>query len=289
MVLIVVVLGLIAFMMVTGKMSETEKAAKEQEAALKAKYEQKATVVYSTKDIPEGSTISADALEEKQVEAGKAPIDAFSSVQMAVGRVAKYGIPAGQILSAHDLLTSGPVQGATFESKIKDGYRAVTFGVDPSTGVAGFVAPGSHVDIVATAGSGSQTKAGPILSDVEVIAVGQSFQKQAGGAAVPPSTVTVAVSPEEASKLIKAVSAAGKIYLTLRNDKDHTPVAVVDVTSMFEKPKSSEVAAAPPSLPPPPLPGVPSGQAPAPPAPPPMQEVEEWSGSKKEVISVPKQ
>ena len=105
--------------------------------------------------------------------------------------------------------------------------------------------------------------------------------------------MTVSVSPADATKLIKGIK-AGSLYLTLRNDKDHTPVAVVDVTSMFEKPQmpKSEIATLPPpaALPPPPLPGALGGPgaAPAPPPPPPLHEIEVWSGSKKEVLSVPK-
>jgi len=178
--------------------------------------------------------------------------------------------------------------------------RAVTFAVDNNSGVAGFVTPESHVDIVAMVGSAAETKAQPILSDVEVIAVGQMYQKTPGQTtAVPASSVTVAVTPEDAQKLIKGV-VAGKLYLTLRNDKDHTPVATVDVTSLFAKPAApkNELAALPPpsALPPPPLPGVPDagpgvgpGALPAaPPPPPPLHEIEVWSGSKKDVLSVPK-
>ncbi len=111
--------------------------------------------------------------------------------------------------------------------------RAVTFGVDNNSGVAGFVTPDSHVDVIAMVGAGADTKASAILSDVEIIAVGQLYQKSPGqSAAMPSSSVTVCVSPEDANKLIKAISAS-KLYLTLRNDKDHTPVATVDVTSMF--------------------------------------------------------
>lgn len=293
MILIIFAFGAAVAMLVTGKMSETERAAKEQEAALKAKYEQKAKVVYTTKDIAEGSTISADSLEEKEVDAGKAPIDSFSTVSQAVGRVAKYGIPAGQVVTSHDFTTTSTtaVVQAGFETKIKVGQRAVTFAVDATTGVAGFVAPGSHVDIIGVVGSGAGTKASPILSDVEVVACNTQFQKVQGGGAIPASSITVALNPDDSNKLIRAVASANKLYLTLRNDKDHTPITVTDITNMFEKPKQQIAAAPPPpNLPPPPLPGAPGGPgaAPAPPPPPPMQEIEVWSGSKKEVISVPK-
>jgi len=229
-------------------------------------------------------------LEERDVEAGKAPQDCLPSASSAIGRIAKYGIPAGQIVSQHDLAPIGVSVG--FESKLKEGYRAVTFAVDTNSGVAGFVAPGSHVDIIASAGSGYQTKAMPILSDVEVVAVGSVFQKSSGASgSIPAKSVTVSVTPDDADKLIKGIM-AGKLYLTLRSDKDHNPVAVVDVTSLFEKPAvAKEVASLPPpsALPPPPMPGAPgSASAPAPPPPPPLHEIELWSGSKKEVLSVPR-
>ncbi|MBI4534582.1 MAG: Flp pilus assembly protein CpaB [Candidatus Melainabacteria bacterium] len=291
MLLIIVGLAVMVTMMVTGKMGESERMAKEQEAALKAKYEAKGTVVYATKDIPEGATISADALEEREELQSKISPDALVSSSMAVGRIAKYGLQAGQLLSSHDLAPMNVSAG--FESRIKDGHRAVTFAVDSNSGVAGFVAPGSHVDVIAIVGGGAQTKAQPILSDVEVIAVGQLWQKDSGtsgsSGGVPAASVTVGVSTQDAEKLIKGVK-AGSLYLTLRNDKDHTPVAVVDVTSLFEKPQT--LASLPPPgavLPPPPLPGVPGGKLEAaPPPPPPLHEIELWSGSKKEVLSVPK-
>jgi pilus assembly protein CpaB len=174
--------------------------------------------------------------------------------------------------------------------------RAVTFGVDNNSGVAGFITPESHVDIIGMVGTGSDTKAQPILSDVEIIAVGQVYQKTPGQAAsAPASSVTVAVSPEDATKLIKAIL-AGKLYLTLRNDKDHTPVATVDINALFPKSAKGDLASLPPpsALPPPPLPGAPDvgggmpGAMSTAPPPPPLHEIEMWSGSKKDVLSVPK-
>ncbi len=129
------------------------------------------------------------------------------------------------------------------------------------------------------------------------------YQKAPGGtAAVPASSVTVSLSPEDANKLIRSITAS-KLYLTLRNDKDHQPVATVDVTSLFVKPAApkSDISSLPPpsALPPPPLPGAPdAGPMPmggpggmmmnAAPPPPQLHEIEIWSGSKKDVLSVPK-
>jgi len=294
-VIIVVVAGVIA-MGVTSIITESQKTYEARKAELEQKANAKGKVVYTVHDIAEGQPIPGDALEEKEIEQSKIPQDAITSASLATGRIAKYGILAGQIVSQHDLAPQGISLG--FESKLKSGMRAVTFGIDNNSGVAGFVTPDSHVDIIAMVGTAADTKASPILSDVEVIAVGQSYQKAPGqSAAMPTSSVTVCVSPDDATKLIKAVSAS-KLYLTLRNDKDRTPVATVDVTSMFSGGGpgggKDDLALQPPSsLPPPPLPGAPDmGGMPgamnsAAPPPPPLHEVEIWSGSKKDVVSVP--
>lgn len=298
MLLVIIGLAVVVTMMVTGKVSESETKYAAQVEEMKRKAEAKGKVVYAVKDIPEGQTIPTEALEERELEQAKIPQDALTSASLAAGRVAKYGIAANQIVSQHDLAPQGMSLG--FESRLKEGSRALTFAVDNNTGVAGFVQPESHVDIYSSVGAGPDTKAAPILSDVEVIAVGQIYQKQPGTSnAVPASSVTVAVSPEDAQKLIKAI-VASKLYLTLRNEKDHTPLATVDVTTLFPKPPkpAAELASLPPpsALPPPPLPGAPDlggfgggGMMPAaPPPPPPLHEIEIWSGSKKDVLSVPK-
>jgi hypothetical protein len=152
--------------------------------------------------------------------------------------------------------------------------------------------------VVAITGNAENTKAAPVMSDVEVVAVGTTYQKAPGTTgANPAGSVTVAVTPEDGIKLIRAISAA-KLYLTLRNDKDHTPIAVVDVKDLFPKARPIDDATAvasalpPPNLPPPPLPtagggAFDGGAGAAPPPPPPMHEIEVWTGSKKEVLSVP--
>jgi pilus assembly protein CpaB len=262
----------------------------------------RAKVVYAVKDVPEGSIIPAEALEEKEIELSRAPQDSVASTAMAAGRIAKFGMQAGQIVSTHDLAPQGVQLG--FESRLKAGERAVTFAVDSNSGVAGFINPDSHVDIMGMVGSGADTKVAPILSDVEVIAVGQMYEKQTRGAApMPASSVTVAVNPQDTQKLIKAV-AASKLYLALRNASDHAPVTTVDVTALFPVKASNPLTASageggvsPLTLPIPPSPdlptpaqmstGMPQLNNTTPP-PPPLHEIEIWTGSKKDVVTVPR-
>ena len=254
----------------------------------------KGKVVYAIRDIPEGISIPMDYLEEKELEVGKIPVDSVSNASLVAGRVSKFGIMSGQLLSQHDLAPQGVTLG--FEARLKQGMRAVTFGVDTNSGVAGFLNPESHVDVLAMVGAGAETKASPILSDVEVIAVGQTYQRQPGAAtATPASSVTVAVTPDEAQKLVKAV-AASKLYIALRNDRDHQPIATVDVTSLFAKPIHANPELT--MLPEPTKLGIPeppsltglgnpaeTSAATAPPVP--AHEIEVWAASRKDVVSVP--
>jgi pilus assembly protein CpaB len=296
MLLVIIGLASVVTIMVTGKLNDSQKSFEARWNEIEAKDRAKGRVVYTIKDIPEGETIPSDALEEREIAKNTIPADAITAASLASGRVAKYGISTGNIVSQHDLAPQGILLG--FDARLKQGMRAVTFGVDNNSGVAGFVSPESHVDILGMVGTGPDTKAAPILSDVEVIAVGQIYQKSPGQTtSVPASSVTVAVSPEDARKLVKAIL-AGKLYLTLRNAKDNTPVATVDITSLFPRSHiaGTEIATLPPpsALPPPPLTGTLDGGPyigglpAAVPPPTPLHEIEVWSGSKKDVLSVPK-
>lgn len=259
-------------------------------------------VVMIAKDIQEGSVISSNALEEKEINLNRVPPDAITSTAMAAGRVAKYTLLPGQILSQHDLAPLGISLG--FESRLPKGMRAVTFAVDTNSGVAGFVSPDSNVDVMSMVGTGAETQVAPILSDVKVIAVGQIYEKSSGKTtAIPTNSVTVAVTPDDAQKLVKAV-AASKLYLSLRNKNDRAPVATVDVTALFPKGNSAsenEIASAGDSLGNLPLPAPPptageldglpfgtpsalnSGEAP----PPPNHQIEMWSGERKSLVEIP--
>lgn len=295
MLFIILGLAVVVTMYVMGMVNQSQEQLARERALHEQAQQAKTKVVYSTKNIEEGEIIAQEALEERDVEQSKAPVDAFTSANAVVGQIAAYPIPAGTVVSNHAIKPIAVQTG--FEGKIKEGMRAITFGVDSNSGVAGFIAPGSHVDVVGITGQAEGTKAAPVMSDVEVIAVGTTYQKTPGSAqANPAGSVTVAVTPEDAIKLVRAITAA-KLYLTLRNEKDHTPVAVVDVKDLFPKPKAIEegdtavaTALPPPNLPPPPLPttgGADPAALNAPPPPPPMHEIEVWSGSKKEVLSVP--
>ena len=115
--------------------------------------------------------------------------------------------------------------GAGLPPVIPEGMRAVSVRVNEVIGVAGYVLPGTRVDVVATA-SPNQERADMtsklILSNVQVLTAGTRMeQDQEKGKPVQVTVVTLLVNPEQSERLALA-STEGKIQLALRNPLDQT-------------------------------------------------------------------
>jgi len=106
--------------------------------------------------------------------------------------------------------------------------RAVSVRVNEVIGVAGYVLPGTHVDVVATV-SPTQNQhdmtSKVILTNVLVLAAGTKIDRMTDkDKPMPVTVVTLLVAPEESERLTLA-SSEGKIQLALRNPLDRdTPV-----------------------------------------------------------------
>jgi len=98
--------------------------------------------------------------------------------------------------------------------------RAVPVRVNDVSGIAGFVTPGTHVDviIVGLPGPGSLTTSKIFLENVQVLAAGQNLDRDANGKPQNTPTVTLLVTPEDAQKL--ALAGDNRIQLALRNPID---------------------------------------------------------------------
>ncbi len=105
---------------------------------------------------------------------------------------------------------------------IPPGFRAVSVEVDEVVGVAGFVLPGTLVDVLATVMPGtnrSETTTRMILQRIPVLTADQSYQTDPAGDPVLVTVVTLLVKPYEAEALTLA-STEGRIQLALRNTLD---------------------------------------------------------------------
>jgi pilus assembly protein CpaB len=116
-----------------------------------------------------------------------------------------------------------PVEaGGGLPATIPEGMRAVSVAVNDVVGVAGFVIPGTTVDVLVTGpvtGSSGGSITRTILEDVRVLAAGQKMEQDREGKPQTVPVITLLVTPENATKLTMA-SNLGKIQLALRNTVD---------------------------------------------------------------------
>ena len=169
-------------------------------------------------DIAVGAKIEDRDLKVVKLPPEDLAKDAFHTKDRAVGRAVVLPIAKGDFVLPYKLAAEG--SGSVPSSLIPTGMRAVSVNVNEVTGVAGFVAPGTRVDVLATVKfSGSnELRNVTILQNVKVLATDQHLDHGTGN---PAHVVTLLVLPEDAEKLALA-SQEGHIQLILRNQVDMT-------------------------------------------------------------------
>ncbi len=153
---------------------------------------------------------------------------AFTKVADVAGRAVIYPLAASQPILEDYLAAPGSGIGLTV--KIPEGMRATSVKSDEIVGVAGFLFPGSHVDVLVTFRSDRfPTPATQIvLQNVEVLTAGQKIEPDPEGKPENVNVVTLLLTPEDAQKVVLA-STQGTIQFVLRNGADHTQVKATPV------------------------------------------------------------
>jgi pilus assembly protein CpaB len=178
-------------------------------------------VVVAAADLSLGTELKKEDLTVVNFPVGQGPEGSFAHPADIIGR--------GLIVS---MVKNEPVLAAKLSSKeagaglppiIPDGMRAVSVRVNEVIGVAGYVLPGTRVDVLATAspnGSPQDATSKVILSNVQVLTAGTRMeQDQEKGKPMQVTVVTLLVFPEQSERLALA-STEGKIQLALRNPLD---------------------------------------------------------------------
>jgi pilus assembly protein CpaB len=169
---------------------------------------------------------------------------------------------------ANDPITEGKLApkeaGAGLSPSITPGLRALTIKANDVITVAGFVVPGTKVDVLATfTADDKQPVTRVIVSDVQVLTSGtrtEQERERQDGKPVPSTAVTLLLSPADAEKVALAQE-KGRLHLALRN-----PMDVIPTETTGAKMTGLMGNAAPPSAPEP-KPVVRRAPRPAPPAP----------------------
>jgi pilus assembly protein CpaB len=151
---------------------------------------------------------------------GSLPIDeAFAAASQVLGREVLFPLSANQPILARDLSVAGA--GTGLASKIPDGMRAVALRSDEVVGVAGFLLPGSHLDVLVTYRSdlSPEPVTAMVLQDAIVIAAGQQIEPDPTGKPSAATVVTLLLTPDQAERAVLA-STQGAIHFVLRNGSD---------------------------------------------------------------------
>jgi pilus assembly protein CpaB len=191
-------------------------------------------VLVAKKAMPVGTLIDADSLTyqpwPKELMQGAYYLEgsADGDPKKLLGTVVRYPITAGQPVTRGSLV--GPEDRGFLAAALGPGMRAVTVPVNAAAGVAGFIFPGDHVDMVLTqqvqgGGDGPPLKVSEtIVRNVRVLATDQRFtDKDEDGKTVVKTfaNVTLEVTPRIAEKVAVSQS-MGQLSLSLRSISDNT-------------------------------------------------------------------
>lgn len=176
-------------------------------------------VVVAANDISVGSKVTEGDVKVVRYTAADLPANAFHLKTSVIGRGAILPIARGEFFLPSKL--AGENAGSGMQSLIPTGMRAVSVRVNEVIGVAGFVVPGTRVDVLLTGNpSGApEQQTTTVLENVAVIATGQKLERNTAGEPQVTPVITLLVSPDDAQKLTLATT-QGKIQLALRNPLD---------------------------------------------------------------------
>lgn len=181
-------------------------------------------VVVATQDLPVGTMITADHVKITQWPASSPVSGGFADVTGVSDR----GLIAPVVMNEPitEVKLAPREAGGGLPPSIPLGMRAISIKVNEVVGVAGFVVPGTRVDVLATVarvgGGGTMSKA--VVSNVQVLTAGTRYDLETSrsGEPLPSTVVTLMVTPEEAERIALA-SNEGALVLTLRNPLDTKP------------------------------------------------------------------
>lgn len=189
---------------------------------------ERSTVLVATSDLDLGQAITAQMLQPIAWPAGAQPVGSFSDAQKLEGRVVRSSIYKGEPVLEPKLAPEGTKAG--LDSVIKSGHRAITVQVNEVVGVAGFLAPGSYVDLLVNIKDDREKAISRVvLERIMVLAVAQEARRPDDTKARVVNAVTLEVTPEQAEKIDLARN-VGTLSLMLRNQVDTLETTTAGIT-----------------------------------------------------------
>jgi pilus assembly protein CpaB len=176
-------------------------------------------VVVAARSMPLGTSLTEKDVKVIGMPAANPLRGAISSVKDVIDRGLIAPVVENELITASKLAPANT--GAGLSPAIPQGMRAISVKVNDVIGVAGFVAPGSRVDLVATIRRQTDSMTITVASNVQVLTAGtrKDQEKELDGKSNETSVVTLVVTPEDGERIALAQS-EGQIMLVLRNPLD---------------------------------------------------------------------
>jgi pilus assembly protein CpaB len=187
--------------------------------AARANVPQKQLYVAADKTLEAGELLKAGSVRLIEWPTSAPIAGGFTRIEEVADRTVLYPLPKGELILERQLANAGA--GAGLTAKIPSGMRAISVRSDEVVGVAGFLLPGTHVDVLMTFRSANvpEPQTLTVLEDVVILAAGQQIHPEPDGKPISVNVVTLLLKPEDAEKLVLATSQGG-IYFVLRNGSD---------------------------------------------------------------------
>jgi len=177
--------------------------------------------VVAAKQMPLGTLITRDAVKLVDWPAQTPLQGGFSTLEEVVDRGLITGVVENEPISENKLAPKEA--GAGLSPAITRGMRAISIRVNEVIGVAGFVVPGSRVDIVVILkGLVNEPFSRVVVSNVTVLSAGTRYDQEearTNANAIRSTVVTLMVDPIDADRIALAQS-QGELMLTLRHPLD---------------------------------------------------------------------
>jgi|SRR5581483_11892947 pilus assembly protein CpaB len=176
-------------------------------------------VLVAAGDLQVGTKIEDKDVRYVHFPSSDLPQGVFHRKDKLLGRGVVLPISKGEFILTNKL--AGENAGYGMPALIPPGMRAVSVRVNDTSSVAGFVLPGTRVDVLLTGNpeGANQQETTTVLENVAVLATGQKLERNAAGEPQTTPVITLLVSPDDAQKLTLATN-QGKIQLALRNPLD---------------------------------------------------------------------
>jgi pilus assembly protein CpaB len=191
-----------------------------------------AKAVVAAKPLPAGTLVTRESVKEIDWPAKTPLAGGYARIEDVVDRGLVAPVVENELLTVNNLATREA--GAGLPPMITEGMRAISIKVDEVINVAGFVTPGTRVDVLVVINptdNSTDRIARVVVSNVQVLTSGTRIDQEESrknGKPVRSTVVTVMVSPEDAERIALAQS-DGRLMLTLRNPLDVEPTKTAGI------------------------------------------------------------